>query len=85
MQSLLISLMPTPGDQILSLNSKDVHYLKMCRFDGRIVILFLFVNFPTLKVMEEKTSIDTKTVVRPECPNKQDRMEKHRPENFTLH
>lgn len=77
--------MPTLGDQILSPNSKYVQYLKMCWFDGRTVILFLFVNFPTLKVMEEKASRDTKTAVQPECPNKWDRMEKHRPENFALH
>lgn len=49
------------------------------------VILFLFVNFPTLKVMEEKTSRDTKTAVQPECPNKWDGMEWKSLDQKTLH
>lgn len=83
-KALLTSFMPTLGEQILSLDSKDVQYLKICWFDGRAVILFLLVNFPILKVMEEKTSRDT-TAVQPECPKKWKRMEKPRPENFALH
>lgn len=42
-------------------------------------------SFPTLKAMEEKMSRDTKTAVQPECPSKQDGMEKPRLENFALH
>lgn len=84
-KALLISLMPTLGEQVFSLDSKDVQYLNMRWFDGRTVILFLLVNLPTLKVMEEKTSRDTVTAVQPECPNKWDGMEKPRPENFALH
>lgn len=84
-KALLISLMPTLGEQILSLDSKDVQCHKLCWFDGRTLILFLFVNFPTLKVMEEKTSRDTKTAVQPECSHRWDVMEKPRPENLVLH
>jgi len=83
MQALLTSLTPRLGERIFSLNSRDVHCLKTCRFDGGTVILFLLMNCPMLEGMEQKTSSD-KTGVQPECPKKGDRMEKPRPENCTV-
>lgn len=81
-KALLISLMPRLGEQVFFLNSRDVQCLKSCWFDGGTVILFLRINCPTLKGMEQKTPSDSG--IQPECPKKRDGMAKHRSENFAL-
>lgn len=86
-EALHINIMPRLGEQIFSLNPSEAQCLKTCWFNGGTVILFLLVNCPTLKNMEQKTSSDT-TGAQPAWPKKWDGKTKakhfafHYPEKF---